>query len=199
MDLEPTYNGVPTTAAADIAAWRAWLAAHHASAQSVWLIIFRKGSGVPSITYHQAVDEALCFGWIDSKPNKRDDKSYYQFFSQRKPKSNWSQVNRDKVARLEAEGRMTEAGRALIRLAQEKGTWTALDAVYAETHPADFQAALDAHPQALQHWNAFPKSAKNGILEWITNAKRPETRAARIAETVRLAADNVRANQYRPQ
>jgi uncharacterized protein YdeI (YjbR/CyaY-like superfamily) len=197
--MEDVYNGVATTSAADPAAWRRWLEGHHDQAKSVWLIIFRKGSGTPSITYDQAVDEALCFGWIDSKPNKRDDKSYYQFMSRRNPKSNWSQVNRDKVARLEAEGRMTEAGRAMIRLAQEKGTWQALDVVYADVHPPDFQAALEAVPQALQYWNAFPKSAKNGILEWITSAKRPETRQKRIAETVELAAQNIRANQYRPK
>jgi uncharacterized protein YdeI (YjbR/CyaY-like superfamily) len=198
MELETAYKGTPTTYAPDAAAWRAWLAAHHATATSVWLILFNKSSAHPSVTYDQSVDEALCFGWIDSKANKRDAHSRYQFFSKRKPKSNWSQVNKAKVARLEAEGKIAPAGRAMIDLAKATGTWNALDSIYGDTLPDDLQAAFDAQPQALAHWNAFPKSTRNGILEWILNAKRPETRQKRIDETVRLAADNIRANQYRP-
>lgn len=179
------------------AAWREWLAHNHGEDQSVWLIIYKKDSGVPSLTYDEAVDEALCYGWVDSLPNKRDEASYYQRFSRRNPKSNWSAVNKAKVERLRAAGLMTEAGEAMIALAMRTGTWTALDQVEALTVPDDLLAALHAHDGALGHFEAFPKSVKRAILEWINNAKKEDTRAKRILETATLAAQNIRANQYK--
>lgn len=190
-------DGIPTFYAKDKASWRQWLAENHGKEKNVWLIIYRKESGVPSIYYDQAVDEALCFGWIDSKPNKRDEQSFYQFFSKRNPKSNWSKVNKLKVEKLVNEGLMTEAGLAVIEIAKKNGAWNALDAVEEMIIPADLQAALDALPQAKTHFEAFPRSAKKGILEWISNAKQVETRQKRITETVTLAEKNERANQYR--
>ena len=194
--MEPSYreDGVKTYYAPDRAAWRSWLTEHHATEASVWLIIYRKQSGTPSVYYDEAVDEALCFGWIDSKPNKRDNVSYFQFFSRRNPKSNWSRVNKEKVARLRQEGRMAPAGEAMVRLAQETGTWTALNDVDNLVVPDDLQAALERNPMALHYFMAFPPSARRGILEWIFNAKRLPTRQRRIAETVTKAAQNVRAN-----
>ena len=190
-------KGVPTFHAPDQAAWRSWLAENHAQEQSVWLIIYRKAASVPSVYYKEAVDEALCFGWIDSKPNKRDEESYFQFFSSRNPNSNWSRVNKEKVARLIAEGRMAAPGYALIETAKSNGCWTALDEVEALIIPPDLGEALDAHPLAREHFEGFPPSTRRGILEWIFTAKRAETRAKRISETARLAQDNQRANQYR--
>lgn len=198
MTME-TKDGIATLHAASRADWRQWLAANHATEQSVWLIIYRKESGIPSVYYPEAVDEALCFGWIDSKPNKRDESSYYQFFSRRNPKSNWSGVNKRKVAELTAQGLMAEAGLAMVELAQQTGTWTALEAVENLVIPADMQALFDQNPTALAYWEQFPPSTRRGILEWIQNAKRPDTRQNRIAETVRLATDNIRANQYTKQ
>lgn len=183
---------------ADRAAWREWLAEHHAQEASVWLILYRQAAPSHNLTYAEAVEEALCFGWVDSKPNKRDEQSYYLFMARRKPKSNWSKLNKDRVSRLEAEGLMTDAGRAVIELARENGGWDALDDAIAGVLPPDFASALGDNAEAKQNFERFPASVTRSILEWIGNARRPETRQARIEETVRLAAQNIRANQYQP-
>ncbi len=196
--METEKDGVPAFYARDREAWRQWLEAHHDSAKSVWLIIYRKESGTRSVYYPEAVDEALCFGWIDSKSNKRDGESFYQFFARRNPRSKWSRVNKGKVEVLLAAGRMAPAGLAVIEAARQSGTWTALDDVENLTLPPDLETALRANPVAMQYFEAFPRSVKRGILEWLLNAKKPETRQKRIEETVTLAARNVRANQYRP-
>ena len=180
-----------------VAAWRAWLEANHATEKSLFLIIYHKKSGVESVYYPEVVDEALCFGWVDSTPKKRDEHSYYVLFARRNPKSLWSAVNKAKVERLLAEDRMAPAGLYMVELAKKTGTWTALDGVSALEMPADLEAAFATEPQARAYFEAFPPSARRGILEWILTAKRPETRSQRIAETVRLAAKNERANQWK--
>ena len=179
--------------------WRQWLADNHAIETSVWLMIFKKQSGTSSVTYDETVDEALCFGWIDSSAKKGDDQHYLQFFTRRNPKSNWSRVNKNKVDKLTAAGLMTDAGQAMIDLAKQTGTWTALDDVENLLSPPDLQELLNASPTAKGHFDAFPRSAKRGVLEWLLNAKTPVTRAKRIAEIVTLAGRNERANQYRPK
>lgn len=176
-------------------AWRDWLAENHAKAQNIWLVIYKKQSGTPSVYYDEAVDEALCFGWIDSSIKKNDQNSYLQFFAKRNPKSNWSRVNKEKVAQLTTAGLMAEAGKAMVEWAKKTGTWTALDEVENLTLPADLQTALEANTTAQHFFEAFPRSAKRGILEWLFNAKRAETRQKRITEIVRLAEKNERANQ----
>ncbi|MCS7037858.1 MAG: YdeI/OmpD-associated family protein [Saprospiraceae bacterium] len=196
--MEQEYKGVRTFYAKDRQAWRDWLAAHHASEKAVWLILYKKESGVPSVYYSEAVDEALCFGWIDSKPNKRDANSYYQFFAQRNPKSNWSRVNKEKVARLIEQGLMQPAGEAMIALAKQMGTWDALDDVENTTLPDDLRALFEQNPVAYAHWEHFPRSATRAILEWILNAKKAETRQKRIEQTVALAEKNIKANYGRP-
>jgi uncharacterized protein YdeI (YjbR/CyaY-like superfamily) len=143
------------------------------------------------------VDEALCFGWIDSKPNKRDGDSYYQFFTKRNPKSNWSKVNKAKVANLIKEGLMQPAGLELIENAKQNGTWDALEEVDKLTLPNDLLERFATNKMARQNWEQFPRSSRRGILEWIMNAKKPETRQKRIEETVALAAKNIKANHYR--
>lgn len=183
--------------AKDQKTWRKWLEKNHDSTASIWLIIYKKDSGTASVYYPEAVDEALCFGWIDSKPNKRDDKSYYQFFSKRNPKSNWSRVNKEKIARLLKADKMAPAGLAMVETAKATGTWDALNDVENLVVPDDLQKALESVPQALDYFTAFPPSTRRGILEWILNAKRPETRQKRIDETAKLAGENIRANQYR--
>jgi uncharacterized protein YdeI (YjbR/CyaY-like superfamily) len=190
-------DGIKTFYARSSNHWRKWLEKNGGSEKSVWLIIYKKDSGMPSATYKEAVEEALCFGWIDSKANKRDEDSYYQFFAKRNPKSKWSKINKQKVEQLIEEGRMHETGLATIELAKQTGTWTALDEVDNLIVPEDLEKALNRNKVALKHFNAFPKSSKRGILEWISNAKREETRTKRITETVVLAAKNVRANHYR--
>lgn len=193
------YNGVPTFRASNQEEWRKWLHENHLKEKSIWLIIYRKESGIPSVYYPEAVDEALCFGWIDSKPNKRDEVSYYQFFSKRNPKSKWSKVNKDKIERLVKEGRMHPAGTAMVALAKATGTWSALEEVDQLVIPPDLAEAFEKNPQAFSFWEGFSKSSRRGILEWILNAKRPETRNQRIEETVRLAGENKKANQYIPK
>ncbi|WP_338873262.1 YdeI/OmpD-associated family protein [Spirosoma sp. SC4-14] len=186
-----------TTYAESQAAWRQWLSANHAIEKNVWLIIHKKGSQTPSVTYDEAVDEALCFGWIDSAVRKGTDKYYYQFFARRNPKSNWSRVNKAKVEKLTQAGLMTEAGLAMVELAKQTGTWTALDELEEGVCPPDLQARLNANPTAKQYFDAFPRSVRRGILEWLLNAKQAETRARRIDEIVILAERNERANQYK--
>ncbi|MEO0898617.1 MAG: YdeI/OmpD-associated family protein [Bacteroidota bacterium] len=181
----------------DAEAWRKWLSEHHDKEKGLWVIIYKKNSGLPSVYYPEAVDEALCYGWIDSKPNKRDAQSYYQYFSQRNPKSNWSKVNKEKIERLTKEGKMAAAGLRMVQEAKERGTWTALDEVEALIIPEDLQTAFNQYQHASHHWENFPKSTKRGILEWILHAKRAATRSKRIEETARLAEENIRANQYR--
>lgn len=181
------------------AAWRNWLAENHKAEKSVWLTIYKRDSGTPSVTYDEAVDEALCFGWIDSSVKKGTADYYLQFFAKRNPKSKWSRVNKAKVEKLIAAGLMTEAGLAMVDLAKQNGTWTALDDVENLISPPDLQAKLDANPVAKGHFEAFPRSVKRGILEWLLNAKQADTRAKRISEIVTLAERNERANQYRPK
>ncbi len=194
--MEMRSDGVATFHATSQEAWREWLEEHHQTVKSVWLIIYRKESGVPSVYYPEAVDEALCFGWVDSKPNKRDEQSFFQFFSKRNPKSNWSKLNKDKVARLLEAGKISPAGLEMIEIARQSGTWTALDDVENLVIPPDLQSAFDQNPTAWAYFDAFPKSVKRGILEWLLNAKQPATRQKRIYETVSLAEKNIRANQY---
>jgi uncharacterized protein YdeI (YjbR/CyaY-like superfamily) len=190
-------DGIKTFYAKSQREWRKWLEKNHQSEKSIWLIIYKKESGIPSVYYTDAVDEAICFGWIDSKPNKRDDESYYQFFAKRNIKSNWSKVNKGKVARLLEEGKIAPSGLEAIELAKQNGTWTALDKVEEMEIPEDLQKAFNKNKTAFGYFDKFPRSSKRNILEWIMNAKRPETRQARIDETVELATENIKANHYR--
>lgn len=190
-------NGVKAFYAKSEKAWRSWLEKNHLKEKSVWLIIYKKSSATPSVYYPEAVDQALCFGWVDSKPNKRNDESYYQFFAKRNPKSKWSLVNKSKVARLTKLGLIEKEGLAMVALAKQTGKWDALNDVDQIVVPTDLQHELTKSKKASAYFEAFPRSAKRGILEWILSAKRPETRQKRIEETVRLAKDNIRAQQYK--
>jgi len=161
------------------------------------LVIYHKTSAVKSVYYEEAVEEAICFGWIDSIAHKRDAESKYQFFAKRKPKSNWSKLNRARAAKMTEQGLMTASGAAMIELAKQTGTWEALTDVQNNVIPDDLAALFKKNKTAFNNFNAFPPSSKRIILEWILNAKKPETRLQRITETVRLAADNIKANHYR--
>jgi len=191
------HNGIKTFYAGTRKAWRRWLEKKQDKEQSVWLIIYHKASATKSVYYDEAVEEALCFGWIDSIAHKRDTESKYQFFARRKPKSNWSKANKDRAAKMIAAGLMTAAGQLLIDHAKKTGTWEALAAVQNSVIPGDLQQLLNKNKAALQHFLAFPPSSKRIILEWIHNAKKDGTRQKRIEETVRLAADNIKANHFR--
>lgn len=189
----------PRVAAETRAAWRDWLAAHHKSAAGAWLVSWKKATGRPAVGYDAAVEEALCVGWVDSLPRRLDSERTMLYFAPRKAGSAWSRPNQERVARLEAAGLMRAAGQAKVDAARADGSWARLDAVEALVVPDDLAAAFEAHPGAAGFWDAFPRSARRGILEWIVQARRPETRARRVDETARLAARNERANQWRPR
>lgn len=191
-------DGFPVYYAKSPAAWRTYLAANYDRLTNTWLIIFKKNSETPSLTYEEARDEALCYGWIDSKPNKRDDDSYYLFFAKRNPKSNWSRVNKERIAALETAGKLALPGQAMVAEAKKRGTWDALNDVENLLVPEDLQTGFDrAGGEAKVNWDNFPPSVRRGILEWIFNARRAPTREKRIRETVEMAGRNERANQFR--
>ncbi|MEN0003556.1 MAG: YdeI/OmpD-associated family protein [Bacteroidota bacterium] len=175
-------------------AWRDWLAQHHASSPGIWLIYYKKHTGAPTVSYDEAVEEALCFGWIDSKPNKLDEDRYMQLFTPRKPKSPWSRLNKTRIEKLAAAGLIAPAGQAKIDAAKENGFWTILDPIENLEVPDDLAEALNAHPPAAEYFDAFAPTYKKGILWWIASAKRPETRAKRVLQTAEMAAKNLKAN-----
>lgn len=181
------------------AEWRDWLEAHHERDRGVWLIIYKKATGKPRLEYDEAVEEALCFGWVDSKPGKLDEERSMLWFAPRKPGSGWSRPNKERVEKMTAAGLMAPAGLTKVEAAKRDGSWHALDAVEALEIPPDLAQALAENETARRYFEAFPRSARRGILEWIANARKPETRAKRVDETVRLAAENKRANQWPPQ
>jgi uncharacterized protein YdeI (YjbR/CyaY-like superfamily) len=187
----------PEVEVASRADLRARLTAHHRRPSGVWLVTYKRADPDRYLPYDAIVEECLCFGWVDSLPRAKDDLRSMLWIAPRKPGSNWSKANKDRVVRREAVGLMTEAGRRLVEIAEADGGWTRLDGVEALEAPPDLAAALEAAPPARAHWDAFPRSVRRGVLEWIVNAKRPETRAARIAETARLSVENVRPLQWR--
>jgi len=187
----------PTFVAADAAAWRSWLARHAGTHSQVRLAIFHRGSETSSVGYAVAVEQALCFGWVDGHAVARDHESYYLRFTPRQPASTWSAVNRERVERLIATGQMTPAGQAMVDLAKRTGSWDPFPDADAGLLPADLAHAFAAEPAAAQNFDAFPPSSRRLILRWIAEAKRPETRAKRVTETVELARHNIRAHHSR--
>jgi uncharacterized protein YdeI (YjbR/CyaY-like superfamily) len=176
-------------------AWRRWLQSHHGSSRGVWVTTYKKSAGERYVPYDDIAEEALAFGWIDSRRRSVDEQRSQLLVTPRKPRSGWSRINKERVERLEAAGLMTEAGRRAIAVAKENGAWSALDDIENLVEPDDLRRELDADPEARRHWDAFPRSAKRAILDWIVAAKRDETRRRRVSETARLAAQNVRANE----
>ena len=174
-----------------------WLAEHHDTSRGIWLVTYQKNSGHPYLAYADAVEEALCFGWIDSRPNALDGERSMRFFSPRRPRSAWSRLNKTRVARLIAEGRMADAGRAAIGRAKLNGAWALYDGVEELTMPRGLASAFRQNVAAGAFFEAFSPSAKKHIYWWIESAKRLETRTKRIAETVALAEENRKSNQYR--
>jgi uncharacterized protein YdeI (YjbR/CyaY-like superfamily) len=187
-------NDAPLVHAEDRASWRSWLEGNHATATGAWLVTWRKGQG-PVLDYGEAVEEALCFGWIDSTGGRFDERRTKLYFAPRKTRSVWSASNKERVTRLVAAGLMRAAGLEAIERAKANGAWTALDEIEQGIVPPDLTAALEAHPPAADRFAAFPWSARRAILIWVADAKKPETRAARVLETAVRAARNERANE----
>jgi uncharacterized protein YdeI (YjbR/CyaY-like superfamily) len=185
-------DDAPQVFAEELGTWRAWLQANHATATGAWLVGWRRGHG-PLVDYGEAVEEALCFGWIDSTGGTIDERRSRLYFAPRNPRSGWARSNKERVERLIAEGRMAAAGLAAIERAKENGSWTLLDDVEAGVVPDDLARALAAHEPATVNFAAFSKSAKRAMLEWVAQARRAETGAQRIHAIAERAALNERA------
>lgn len=179
------------------AEWRKWLEKNHRSKQSVWLIYYKSASKVPSLSWSDAVEEALCFGWIDSTKKTIDEKSYMQYFSKRKANSNWSKINKEKVAELIEQEQMTKAGFESIARAKENGSWNFLDTIEALIVPEDLKEALAKHNTASDYFEALSKSQKKILLHWVVSAKRAETRQKRIEEIATNAAQHLKPKAFR--
>lgn len=182
--------------AADRQVWRAWLEAHHDSAQVIWLVLLKRGVPEPAVTYEEAVEEALCFGWIDGQLRRIDDRSHAVRFTPRRPRSVWSESNKRRVEKLTAAGRMTETGLAVVRAAKERGEWERLPSnVELDTVPEDLAGALAEDPAAGAGFASFPASARRDYVYWVTSAKRSPTRDRRVAEVVRRSRLGLRPGQ----
>jgi uncharacterized protein YdeI (YjbR/CyaY-like superfamily) len=191
----------PVTAAPDVpsdlpivqprsrAAWARWLEEHHASSRGVWLRMSKKGAATITITYPEALEEALCYGWIDGQARGFDDESYFQRFTPRGKRSIWSKVNRTKVDALTAAGRMKPAGLAAVEAARADGRWdAAYDSQRDATVPEDLQAALDRNPKAKKFFATLTSQNRYAVLFRVQTAKRAETRAKRITDFVAMLA-----------
>jgi uncharacterized protein YdeI (YjbR/CyaY-like superfamily) len=177
--------------------WRNWLQENHAKKQAVWIIYYKKKSNIPTVMYSEAVDEALCFGWIDSKMKPIDEEKFMQFFSRRKENSVWSKVNKEKIERLTKEGLMTSAGFEIVEKAKATGYWTILDEAEALIMPKDLENEFQKSPNGMEYFLNLSRSDKRNILQWLVLAKRQETRAKRLIEIVELANKNQKPKQFR--
>jgi uncharacterized protein YdeI (YjbR/CyaY-like superfamily) len=186
-------DDAPDVHADDRATWRAWLETNHVTARGAWLVTWRPRSGRVGLDYDAAVEEALCFGWVDSTGGRLDDERGKLYFSPRKPRSVWAASNKARVERLIDEGRMASAGLAAIERARADGSWEILDTVERLEVPEDLAAAFEMRPPAAANFASFPPSARKMLLGWIAIARRPATRAARITKVAVAAARNERA------
>jgi len=177
--------------------WRKWLQENHISKQAVWLVYYKKKSEIESITWSEAVDEALCFGWIDSKRISIDKNISHQFFSKRKPKSTWSKINKNKVQEFIEKGLMTEAGLKCIEIAKQNGSWTILDEVDELIIPKDLEIEFDKNPISKDYFYNSSKSFKKIILYWLVSAKTTETRQKRITEIIESAEQKLKPKHLR--
>jgi uncharacterized protein YdeI (YjbR/CyaY-like superfamily) len=177
------------------AAWRAWLEAHHATSPGIWLVFAKKHTKLPSLSYEDAVEEALCFGWIDSLLKSIDDRFHKQMFTPRKAKSAWSALNRKRAARLIEAGLMTAAGLAPIALAKKTGQWEAHKASETLIVPPELKQAIKANPAAKKNWPTYTESQRKMFLYMVNGAKRPETRATRVRRIIEIVSSGVKFSQ----
>ena len=176
--------------------WRQWLQENHASQQSVWLVYYKKETNKPTVSWSDAVDEALCFGWIDSKKISIDKETSRQFFSKRKAKSTWSKINKNKTERLIANGLMTKIGFESIEIAKQNGSWTVLDNVEELIIPNNLEKAFKANPGSKDFFLSLSKSTRKGMLQWIALAKQTETIQRRVNEIAELASQKLKPKQF---
>jgi uncharacterized protein YdeI (YjbR/CyaY-like superfamily) len=185
-----TTADLPTLPFESRAAWEAWLAEHQGTSKGIWLKLAKKDSGIPSVTYPEALEAALCHGWIDGQKAPFDDEFWLQRFTPRGPRSKWSRINREKALALEAQGKMKPRGLAEMEAARKDGRWDAAYEPQASIGvPDDLQAKLDANPRARQFFTTLDSANRYAILYRIADAKRPETRARRIEQFVAMLAE----------
>ena len=177
--------------------WRKWLELNHNSKDAVWLILYKIKSPNHNLSWSDSVDEALCFGWIDSTKRTIDSEKYKQYFSKRKAKSNWSKINKDKVKTLIDQGLMEEEGYKSIEIAKENGSWTILDGVEALIIPEDLKEEFANYKGSIEYFESLSKSVKKMLLYWVISAKRKETRQKRILEIVENASNKLKPKQFR--
>ncbi len=177
--------------------WRKWLELNHKTKAGVWVIFYKKKSPNYNLSWSESVDEALCFGWIDSTKRAIDSTSFKQYFTKRKAKSNWSKINKDKVTTLIDQGLMEEAGYKSIEIAKENGSWTILDEVEALVIPEDLMAAFAHYQGSFEYFDSLSKSVKKILLYRINSAKRTASRQLRINEVVENARKNLIPEQFR--
>lgn len=180
----------------NIAAWREWLLANHQHKQSVWVVFYSKSSQKPTISWSEAVDVALCYGWIDSKKVKIDPESSHQFFSKRKANSTWSKINKAKVQKLRDDGLMAQAGLDCVALAKQNGSWNLLNEVEELIIPLDLDNAFNTYKDSRNYFLSLSKSTRKMMLQWIVLAKRAETRQKRIDEIANLAGQKKKPKPF---
>ena len=191
----PKTQSLPVVQPKSRKAWRAWLEKNHASSSGIWLVYAKKHTGIPSLTYADAVEEALCYGWIDSLVHPIDDSLYRQIFTPRKEKSAWSALNKQRVERLIASRQMTAVGMKMIELAKINGRWDAHAATDALTMPPELKKALDGNAAAKKNWPAYTESQRKAFLRMVADAKTPETRAKRVARVLEIVGQKLSFSQ----
>jgi uncharacterized protein YdeI (YjbR/CyaY-like superfamily) len=179
------------------AAWREWLEEHHATSPGIWLVFAKKHAGLPTLTYEDAVQEALCFGWIDSLVKSIDERFHMQMFTPRKPKSRWSATNKARLAKLMKAGVMAPAGLTAVEQAKKSGSWKGYASVDAMTIPPELKRAIDANPEATNNWPTYSASAQRSFLHMVNDAKRPETREKRVRRVIDLVSNKVSMTELR--
>jgi len=183
-------QALPVLSFAAVLEWEEWLGEHHDASRGLWLKIAKKGSGITTISYAEALDGALCFGWIDGQKAAFDERFWLQRFTPRGPRSKWSRINRDRAEQLAREGRMKPAGLAQVERARADGRWElAYEGQRRATVPEDLQRALDLNPRARAFFETLDNGNRYAILYRVQDAKRPETRARRIAQYIAMLAE----------
>ncbi len=176
--------------------WHDWLKENYRKSNGVWLVTYKKHTGKPRVEYEEAVEEALIFGWIDSKPRKLDDERSMLWFSPRKPKSVWAGTNKARVKKLIAENRMTDHALKLVEDAKKDGSWDIITDAENLIIPEDLEKEFDKYELSRENFSEFPAGVRKKILSWIALARKENTRKKRIEGTARFAEDNKRANQW---
>jgi uncharacterized protein YdeI (YjbR/CyaY-like superfamily) len=191
----PKTQSLPVVQPKSRKAWRAWLEKNHASSSGIWLVYAKKHTGIPSLTYAEAVEEALCFGWIDSLVHSIDDSRFKQIFTPRKETSAWSALNKKRVEQLIASRQMTVAGMKMIELAKTNGRWNAHAKTDALTMPPELKKALDGNGTAKKNWHTYTASQQKAFLRMVADAKTPETRAKRVARVLEIVGQKLSFSQ----